>query len=345
MSLLGKNYADHEWMNRQIASDLEYYRKNPYSQLEFESYFQSHGADKKFVKFTLNQGQIFYACSGLDNEIFIGRFDHVHSTLIDLASKYNLPDCTFYVSLHDGNMGTGKVDTQIFPVWLFAKKLNNEGVLMPDFFVLSNNYRDMFPLNFDPQKKNWPVSFQNKNARLVFRGTNCYHGGVTKENYHDNMRLKLVELSNQHPDLIDAGIAFAAQTEEECLSRVESLIKPRLSCSQIINHKYQMWIDGNVTSYSSSGWRFYTGSCVLKSDSEWIQWYFGAIHSGKHYIAIREDLSDLVDKLFYLQEHQDHAEQIASNGLQFVRDNINYDACLLYLHKLIWAYSELPTRD
>ncbi len=65
---------------------------------------------------------------------------------------------------------------------------------------------------------------------------------------------------------------------------------------------------------------------------------------GVHYISVKEDLSDLVDTLLFLQQNQDYAERIGKNGLNFAREHINYDVCLLYLKELFWEYSKLSQK-
>ena len=71
------------------------------------------------------------------------------------------------------------------------------------------------------------------------------------------------------------------------------------------------------------------------------QWYYADLQPWVHYVPLEENLSDLVSTLLFLKDNQDIAEQIAQNGLQFAREHINKRQNLLYLSKLLWAYSAL----
>jgi len=151
----------------------------------------------------------------------------------------------------------------------------------------------------------------------------------------------LVEQSSPvaSPELIDAGLTGSLPS---CAGHLR---KPFLSTEKLFSHKYHIWLDGNVASFSNSGWRFYTGGAVLKHDSPYIQWYYRDMLPWVHYVPIQKDLSDLLDILFYLKDHDDLAEQIGKNGLQFAREHIAREANLAYLQQLLWEYAALHERS
>eukprot|EP00966_Prymnesium_polylepis_P099128 2295838-Prymnesium_polylepis.1 len=45
-----------------------------------------------------------------------------------------------------------------------------------------------------------------------------------------------------------------------------------------------------------------------------------------HYVPVKEDLSDLLDKVRWVQAHREEAQQIADNALTYAQTYLSYDA-------------------
>ncbi|CAE8603905.1 unnamed protein product, partial [Polarella glacialis] len=82
-------------------------------------------------------------------------------------------------------------------------------------------------------------------------------------------------------------------------------------------YKYQIGIDGNSASdriYS----QLFMGSVVLIPEGPW---KLTSLHSmlkpWVHFVPVRHDLSDLVERLDWLRENDDQARQIARNAVAF----------------------------
>ncbi len=83
------------WMQKQIASDLEYYKKNSYSQENTEKLFQENKKTFALVKFQIKNNQIYYeAWENMEEEALSLRFKNVYNALKDVLQKYSLPNTT-----------------------------------------------------------------------------------------------------------------------------------------------------------------------------------------------------------------------------------------------------------
>jgi hypothetical protein len=89
--------------------------------------------------------------------------------------------------------------------------------------------------------------------------------------------------------------------------------------ADFLKYRFQVDIDGN-----SSSWGFLPklkmGSCVLKVMSDWHQWYYHGLRPWEHYIPIKNDLSDLEERVAWCLDNDDGAREIAANGMKYANE-------------------------
>lgn len=322
-------FASHEWVERQIKSDLSSYRQNGYCPKCMVRFFEKNEKNYFLCLFSIQSNKLHYkVCNEIINTPISDRFWAIHRALNALVQKFYLPNVSFLISLHD----TLDCPCSI-PVFVMSKKTEDRKILFPDFEALDGRYQVIDQVNLEIS--DFPVSWIKRKDLLIWRGSGA-QGGISPENMESKSRVIICQLGLEYPDLIDAGFTFCIPA---C---IEKYRKEFISFGEIFSHRYQIWIDGNASSYSNSGWRLYTGSTVLKPDSPYTQWYSGDLLPWVHYVPVEEDLKDLIDKLLFLRENENLASQIAGNGLQFAREHITKEMNLIYLHDLLWAYSSLP---
>jgi Glycosyl transferase family 90 len=83
--------------------------------------------------------------------------------------------------------------------------------------------------------------------------------------------------------------------------------------------KYAIDIDGFSNTWSNLLIRMLYGCCVLKVDSQFgfRQWYYDRIKPFEHYIPVRADMSDLLEKIEWAKAHDTEAREIAAAGQRF----------------------------
>jgi len=320
--------ASPDWIAKQIQSDLEHYQQCCQNCLR--STFNKNQVPHQLCFFSIRNNTIHYQANPkITNEPISDRLWCIYRGLEATAKKYLLPDVDFVVTLHDCSSST----PCSIPLFVMAKPIGSIHILFPDFEALDGRYKVL--KNMNPENDIYHPCWGKKENVLIWRGSGA-QGVITLQNMHEKSRVILCRLSKSHPKLIDAGLTRVIP------GFLKQYQKPNIPYEDIFKYKYQIWIDGNTASYSDSGWRLYSGCTVLKPDSDKIQWYYGDLKSGVHYIPVKADLSNLVDTILFLRDNDEYAHQVAMNSLQFAREHITHGMNLLYLHDLLWAYSKLP---
>ena len=81
------------------------------------------------------------------------------------------------------------------------------------------------------------------------------------------------------------------------------------------------------------------GSAVLKQDSPYIEHFYHALKPNKHYLPIKRDLSDLVEKIKWAKSHDSEMRDMAKNARDFVQQNLLPHHLLCYHAKVLFEWS------
>ena len=204
------------------------------------------------------------------------------------------------------------------------------------FFATSKDFPDIKLFN---------TPWKDRKPTAVFRGSST-GAGVTLDT---NMRLKLASL-NENQDfendipLLDAGITKWQLRPRKLKDNdylqtidVENLgipLKSFLTPYQQSEYKYIINIDGHVSAFRLS-LEMSMGCCILLVDSKYDLWFKSMIKPMIHYIPVKKDLSDLIEKIKWCRENDKKAEDIAKNAKEFYLRYLQKDGILDYLQKII----------
>jgi len=205
------------------------------------------------------------------------------------------------------------------------------------------NYDDLFivlgkkDMKFGENIVNWDDKQIHK---AVFRGgpSGC---GYTAET---NQRVKLVGM--QSP-LLDVKIVGKGKTIDSNsikfdpvhgLGMLNTGIKPGgfKTMAEQSNYKYIIHIDGNVHAYRLLS-TMMTGSLILRVESPYISWVDHLIESGKHYLMVKSDLSDLLKIIKWCEKHPDKAREIAEAGREFAQMALTREFVGKSVEKIFWS--------
>lgn len=186
------------------------------------------------------------------------------------------------------------------------------------------------------------LDFSSKINKAVFRGSNTGRGTTI----HTNTRLKVAEMSFRKPldedgtELLDAGITkWNTRPHKEFGEKYLSFTDTRklnfglvksLSPSEQSNYKYIINIDGHVSAYRLS-LELSMGSVVLLVDSEYRLWFRRFLVDGVHYISVKKDLSNLLERIKWCKRNQDKCIEIANNARKFYEKYLTKQSILDYL--------------
>lgn len=195
---------------------------------------------------------------------------------------------------------------------------------------------------FDPSQ--FTIKWKDKKSIAVFRGasTGC---GVTTDT---NMRLKVALLDAKQKDdiLLDAGISkwqlrprklenqeYLQLINIKKLNKMGIKLKSFLTPYEQSSYKYIIHIDGNVSAFRLS-YELCMGSCILLVGSQYKLFYSHLLVPMKHYIPIKPDLSDLIEKIKWCRENDETCREISVNAKKFYTKYLRKDGLLDYLQKL-----------
>ena len=170
------------------------------------------------------------------------------------------------------------------------------------------------------------IPWRDRIPAAFWRGSSTGPGPIRYETFPMLPRFRLCALSLANRDgrqLLDARLSAIVQNnlEEEAdrlreLAQSLGMLAPRVPPAEFARYRYQIDIDGNTNSWGLLP-KLAMGSCILKVQSKYRQWYYRDLRPWEHYIPIRADLSDLEDKILWCREHDDDARYIAETGKRF----------------------------
>ena len=182
-------------------------------------------------------------------------------------------------------------------------------------------------------------------ATAVFRGVST-GAGVTVET---NPRLKVAYLSSITPPLDNVPLLDAGITEwcvrarkiqgEKYLQTVDPSTFPFglvdfMDYEQQMQYKYIIHISGHVSAFRLSS-ELFMGCCILLVEPEYHLWYEHMLVPMKHYIPIKKDLSDLIEKIKWCRKNDVKCRTIARNAKTFAETYLSKKGILDYLENLM----------
>eukprot|EP00050_Salpingoeca_kvevrii_P023119 m.138192 g.138192 ORF g.138192 m.138192 type:complete len:365 (+) comp9949_c0_seq7:85-1179(+) len=90
---------------------------------------------------------------------------------------------------------------------------------------------------------------------------------------------------------------------------------------------------------------FLCGSLVFHVGDEWKEFYYDELKPWVHYVPVREDLADAEELLKFFKEHDQLAEQIASNGQRFIIQHLRTHDVEDYWRQLLTVCLDSLKRD
>lgn len=184
----------------------------------------------------------------------------------------------------------------------------------------------------------------SKKSVAFFRGS-CTGSGRT---LFTNQRLRLFTFAHElQSDLLDVRCTSLnnKRLRKHYLETVGELIPSSINfpvsdtfyvpMSEQIRHKYLIYVEGHCAA-CRLGIMLSSGCVILKVNSSTVAselWFTSKLNDFEHYISIREDFSDLIEKIEYLENNQDVAQDIANNARKFWEQNLSHESLLSYVHE------------
>lgn len=199
--------------------------------------------------------------------------------------------------------------------------------LIPDpYYFAERGYEDFLPEG--AAMPEWSA----RRPAIVWRGSTtgvaegAHTCGIGSGTLDRLPRYRMCRILQRLGPTADVGFVSIVQCpdgdREAILARLatEGLMTPYIPSRDMVNFKFLVDIDGNANSWNFIQ-RLRMGCCILKVDSPWIQWFDHRIEPWVHYVPVKADLSDLLERAEWCLTHDSEAARIAENsrrlGLSF----------------------------
>jgi len=326
-----------KWMLQQINKDLEIYKAKGISQESIDRLMRAPGNEYS-VRYKIQSQHISYLTN--DEGTFLqGRRNQIVDALNKLAAAVQLPNVEIVINPLD--VAFSCPDTTLAPAFVFAKnKYNNNQILIPDLDALSN-YGGVGK-QIETAKKKFP--WISKKDQAFWRGAST-GGSFHTEMWRELARAKLVLLSLKNSKYLNARFSQFVQGAEinPSMQAMPELKGLAVTQADSLKYKYLVDVDGNTCSWQRMYWILLSNSVLLKQVTDNIEWYYGNLKPNEHFIPVKEDLSDLIEKINWAKSNDGKARKIAKNATQFAKKNLSEEMVFLYLYWVLVRYAELQT--
>jgi hypothetical protein len=244
-----------------------------------------------------------------------------------------------------------KLLLQDAPIFLMSKNMasamEKDKLLLPDAYILSNKIWQGLISKISHAVKSHP--WEAKNSDQIFWRGSSTGGNFTLENYDKLKRLTLVMLSKSFPDKIDAAFTNYVQFPEtqggqDLLMILKKLFGNDATYLNPIHHlkyKYLISIDGNTCAWGRVPWILLSNSVLLKQETSFTEIFYSGLQPFVHYVPLNADLSDIFEKLLWLQANDDKAKEISYNATKFIEENLKPQDIEDYTIRILNEYSKL----
>lgn len=119
---------------------------------------------------------------------------------------------------------------------------------------------------------------------------------------------------------VDARINRVVQSEDaerdEGRLRQAGILGDTIAREAWLDRKFAIDIDGNTNAWTNFYIRLLYGCCVIKvgSPAGFRQWYYHRLEPWKHFVPVRADLDDLVERIQWCRDHPAECAEIAASG-------------------------------
>jgi hypothetical protein len=235
-----------------------------------------------------------------------------------MALYWEFPLLAHYAGQNEGETGTvllNRDDIGLKPGLAYCGSRPDHFLIPDTSFVPSRGYewsRQVLANNRVPWQSRTPVAFW-RGATTGMR--------PSPDNWRALERIKLCEIAraHRHTGLFDVGISNVAQfSDPEIIQEIRDsgLVLGPVPWEDWGRYKYLIDIDGNSSPWSNLFQRLLTGSPVLKVESSrgLLQWFYYELIPWHNYIPIASDMSDLLEKVKWLNRNDEFARRVGENG-------------------------------
>jgi hypothetical protein len=344
LSLLFFSFAfsqepSHAWMDRVIEREFSAFEKEGISKKLLETTWEQCKKKAEFRRYQILKGKVF------------GEEGRIKKLLCRMVEKYSVPDVDF-IYYYEDRLKPSFFKRSRFqnaaPIFVSAKHRSlKRAILFSDWLYDIEEQTggwNFLLRTINEGADRWP--WEQKTGKLFWRGSpfdGNHFGKYTFENWKTFPRGAAVYASQLEPDAIDAAFSQYPSKFRSDLPRCEKEMGKCTFVPQIeqLQYKYHLLVDGVTATFPGTHWKLLSGSACFKQESDDILYFYPELIAWKHYIPVKNDLSDLLEKIAWAKEHDEQAKQIGEEGRKFALENLMPEDILLYCYKSLKKYASL----
>lgn len=269
---------------------------------------------RELLNITTKNGQI----SSVENyNSFQTRAESSLKQVLD-AIKLGIPQHDIKLSLHTGDFPTEPLIKGNF--YYCCDKKEDLDFVFPDFIF------DHWQQAGIPDFKKTVLEIREEadkpyiHSRMLWIGNTQTHP----------IRNKIIEYAEQYPDLIEA---YNTYVDQVVIGEKKDI--PYISLKDHTQYKYLIDIEGR--GYSGRiKMLLFTKRLLFLQDRQWKSYYHFELEPYKHFIPVKNDLSDLMDQIHFVeQQGEEYYRNITQNAYDFAVENLQYEKAIQRIQKLI----------
>ena len=269
-----------------------------------------------------------------------------------VCEKYKIKDIDFFINRRDFPIIRNDNKHPYYHVYDTIKNNNTRSYIPVFSQSTSPEYADIPFVNVDDITLLTNITFPPKNSKITFptvlkwddkknvaffRGTATGCGVLIET----NQRIKLASMSYKlnNKNLLDAGL-ISWNRRDKVWNKNMTLINPKklgfplvdkVSPQEQQKYKYLIHVDGHVSAYRLTR-ELYSGSVILlvKSPNNYSLWITPLLKEWVHYVPVKADLSDLIQKITWCQTNDSKCRKIAETSLKMAHTYLTLDYALKY---------------
>jgi hypothetical protein len=194
-------------------------------------------------------------------------------------------------------------------------------ILIPDFRLQEPTYAEELAA---VRARAETIDFDSRIEVIKWRGRLSGPDYPDSENCDGFPRYRLLMLSLQHPEIVDARLTNQDNLEGSASAlalkrKIEALLgapEPFLPAADLVPYKYLISLDGAVSAWKRVPTILASGS-VLLLQHRWGQFFYPGLEPWNHYVPVKPDISDVLERYAWLRANPLRARAIGDNGRRF----------------------------
>jgi hypothetical protein len=224
-------------------------------------------------------------------------------------------------------------------------EISSHAILIPDFRIQDVKYANEL---IEIQNASDAIPFEQRVEIIKWRGRLTGPDYPNLENCPDFPRYALLMMSVKHPHILDARLTTydnisdseSAAALRWRLQRLFGSPAEKLSAESFVRHKYLISVDGVISAWKRVPTILASGS-VLLLQYRWEQFFYPGLKPWVHFVPLKDDFSDLIERYEWLLAHPHEAKIIAENGQHFAREILCPTALETFFAEIVKKCSEL----